>query len=194
MPVPILEMSTVVFLLEEESARDLVEGLLPRLVPEVCVQYLVFEGKQHLEGEITRKLRGWQKPGSRFGVLRDQDAGDCRHVKRRLVDLAEASGRRDVLVRVACREIESWLLGDWKAVALAFERPQLAEQAKKAAYRDPDKLSNPVAELRKYIFDYQKRDGARRIGRYLDPGRSTSTSFKVFCSGVRQLVGTKESR
>jgi hypothetical protein len=41
----------LVLLLEEPSARDLLEGLLPRLLPEeVHVQYLVFEGKQDLVG------------------------------------------------------------------------------------------------------------------------------------------------
>lgn len=38
-------MSTLVFLLEEPSARDRLEGLLPRLLPAgVEVVFFVFEG------------------------------------------------------------------------------------------------------------------------------------------------------
>lgn len=42
-------MRTLLFLLEEPSARDLLEGLLPRLLHGRAIsRYLVFEGKQDL--------------------------------------------------------------------------------------------------------------------------------------------------
>lgn len=77
-------MKHLVFLLEEPSARDLLQGLLPRIVPEsVHVQYLVFEGKQDLEKQLVAKMKRWLLPESAFVVLRDQDAADCHEVKRR---------------------------------------------------------------------------------------------------------------
>ena len=85
-------------------------------------------------------------------------------------------------------ELESWVLGDWTAVAEAFERPQLAAQSAKAIYRRPDDLTHPVDELRKFLPEYQKRDGARRVGALLDPGRNQSASFQAFCRGIRQLA------
>jgi hypothetical protein len=182
-------VTTIVFLLEEASAKDLLEGLLPRLFsPMVLPRYVVFEGKSDLERQMTRKLRGWLAPDSVFVVLRDQDAGDCRTVKQGLVERAADSGREGVLVRVACREIESWILGDWEAVAQAFDRPQLALHGRKAIYRDPDHLAHPVEELRKHIPEYQKRDGARRLGHLLDPSRNQSRSFQAFCSGLGSLL------
>ena len=40
-------MKTLVFCLEEPSAREMLKGVLPRLLPEgIDVKYLVFEGKQ----------------------------------------------------------------------------------------------------------------------------------------------------
>lgn len=52
-------MKTIVFLLEELSARVLLEGLMPRLLgPSVATRYLVFEGKQDLERQLVRRLRG----------------------------------------------------------------------------------------------------------------------------------------
>lgn len=182
-------MKNLVFLLEEPSARDLLEGLLPRLLPEgVYPYYLVFEGKQDLEAQLVKKMRGWLKPDSAFVVLRDQDAGDCRKVKQRLTALVAESGRSPSLVRVACRELESWVVGDWQAIARAFERPDLAVQARKAAHRTPDDLVRPVETIQKLLPEYQKRDGARRVGPLLDPEKNQSKSFLAFCAGVKRLV------
>jgi Domain of unknown function (DUF4276) len=184
-------MKHLVFLLEEPSARDLLEGLLPSLlVPtDVQVHYMIFEGKQDLEANVTRKLRGWiRKEPTAFVILRDQDAAPCLAVKQSLVQLAAASGKPRTLVRVACHELESWLLGDWAAVAEAFDKPRLAEHSRLSLYADPDRLSNPVHELRKYLPEYQKRDGARRVGPLLHPARNRSVSFRVFCEGVQRLV------
>lgn len=183
-------MKHVVFLLEEPSAKDLLRGLEPKLLPKgMEVFYLVFEGKQDLEKQLVRKLRGWQRPDALFVVLRDQDAADCRAVKARLAQLASESGCSSVLVRVACRELESWILGDWQAVAQAFDRSTLMKQARKEKYRNPDRLRRPVEDLRKFIPTYQKRDGARRVGPLLEPERNQSPSFRAFWSGVRKLVG-----
>ena len=121
-------------------------------------------------------------------VLRDQDAADCRVVKERLTELVADSGREPALVRVACRELESWVVGDWQAVAEAFDRPNLAALSSKKAYRDPDQIMRPVESLRSVIPGYQKREGARRVGVFLDPARNLSVSFLVFCTGVRRLV------
>lgn len=179
----------LVFLLEEPSARDLLVGLLPKLLPErVHVHYLVFDGKQDLEGQLVRKLRGWRVPDSAFVVLRDQDAAACQAVRARLARLVHESSRAPSLVRVACRELESWVVGDWYAVAEAFERPNLASLHRKEQYRDPDALESPIEELRKFIPEYQKRDGARRVGALLDPPRNQSRSFRSFCTGLQKII------
>ena len=183
-------MKTLVFLLEEPSAKDLLEGLLPRLLPaDVVVRYLVFDGKQDLERQLARKLRGWLAPDSLFVVLRDQDAAECSNVKAKLIALVKESGRSEVLIRIACRDLESWVIGDWEAVGAAFDQAELRLQANKAIYREPDRLTNPVMDLRKFLPQYQKRDGARRVGLLLEPARNQSPSFQAFCSGLRRLVG-----
>ena len=179
----------LVFLLEELSARDLLEGLLPRLLPQsVTTYFLVFEGKQDLERQLVRKLRGWRRPHSSFVVLRDQDAGDCAVVKKGLLAKVDESGRDNTLVRIACRDLEAWVVGDWASVAVAFNRPQLAGLSNKEAFRDPDVVVRPVEALRKHLPEYQKRDGARRLGKLLDPQTNKSRSFQVFCAGVQRLA------
>jgi hypothetical protein len=179
----------LVFLLEEPSAKDLLQGLLPKLLPGVVfVHYLVFEGKQDLERQLVRKLRGWKMPNSSFVVLRDQDAAECVVVKAKLKQLAIEAGREETLVRIACRELEAWVVGDWRAVGEAFGRPELHAQALKEVHRAPDRLVRPVEALRKFVPQYQKRDGARRVGPLLDPARNQSDSFRSFCTGVQRLV------
>jgi hypothetical protein len=180
-----------VFLLEELSARDLLEGFLPHVMPvDVSIRYVVFDGKQDLERQLVRRIRGWLAPQSMFVVMRDQDAADCRAVKRKLSELVGETGRSDVLIRVVCRDLESWVVGDWSAVAQAFGRPQLRAQSRKAMYSNPDRLANSVGELRKFIPEYQKRDGARRVGGLLHPDRNQSKSFRTFCTGLESLLRT----
>ena len=181
-------MSTLVFLLEEPSARALLQGLLPRLVPAaVEVVYLVFEGKQDLERNLVRKLRGWRRPDTAFVVLRDQDSADCIAVKTKLCDLVREAGKT-ALVRVACRDLEAWVLGDLTALAEAFRAPAVARNANKARFREPDNLVRAITEVQRLVPEYQKIDGARRVGVLLDPNASCSRSFQIFCDGVRRLA------
>ena len=119
-------MSTLVFLLEEPSAQDALEGILPRILPDdIDVQYLVFEGKQDLERRMGRRMRAWLHPDTRFIVLRDQDSGDCRTIKSNLARLCREAGKPDTLVRIACRELESWFVGDLAAILLDLDRPHV---------------------------------------------------------------------
>ena len=71
-------MTKLVFLVEEPSMADLLDGLLPRLFPALRFQCVPHDGKQDLEKSIPRKLRAWREPGVRFVVTRDQDSADCR--------------------------------------------------------------------------------------------------------------------
>lgn len=183
-------MKTIVFLLEEPSAQDALQGFLPSILPpEVSVEYLVFEGKQDLEKRMIRRMRGWLKPDSIFVVLRDQDSGDCHIIKQNLFGLCQKAGKPDAMVRIACRSLESWFLGDWASVSMAFAEPRLEKLKRKAIYQDPDHIVNPVSELRKVIPTYQKRDGARRIGTHLSYSCNRSRSFQVFVEAVQHLVG-----
>jgi len=184
---------TLVFLLEEPSAQDALQGFLPSILPQnVSVEYLVFEGKQDLEKRMVRRMRGWLKPDSAFVVLRDQDSGDCCIIKQNLSNLCREAGKPDAIVRIACRSLESWFLGDWASVGIAFGEPGLGKLQRKAIYQDPDRLVNPVSELRKAMPTYQKRDGARRIGPHLNHARNRSRSFQVFVEAVQRLTGAAQ--
>lgn len=75
----------LVFFLEEPSAREMLKGLLPRVLPCLAsIRYIVFEGKQDLKKNLTRRLRGWHSPNSIFVVMCDQDASCCSALKSEL--------------------------------------------------------------------------------------------------------------
>ena len=78
----------LVFLLEEESMKALLELLLPRILPEtVKFRCIPHEGKQDLEKSIPRKLKAWKTPNTYFVIVRDKDSADCIELKQRLVTL-----------------------------------------------------------------------------------------------------------
>lgn len=187
-------MTTLVFLLEEPSAKAMLEGILPRLLPpEITIQYLVFEGKQDLHKQLVRKLRFWQQPDSRFVVMRDQDSGDCRVIKAELQRLCREAGHPEALVRIACHELESFYLGDLQAVEAALAIPGLARQQQSRKFRTPDALANAAEELKKITSGrYQKVQGSRLIGPQLTlDHRNLSHSFQVLLEGIQRLCREK---
>ncbi len=82
-------MSRVIFLLEERSMKALLEKLLPRVVQDLPFLCVPHEGKADLEKSAPRKIRAWREPGVRFVIVRDQNGGDCRAVKSRLLRVCQ---------------------------------------------------------------------------------------------------------
>ncbi|MFT0533534.1 DUF4276 family protein [Castellaniella hirudinis] len=184
-------MTTLVFLLEEPSAKAMLEGVLPRILPpDIDVRYMVFEGKQDLHKQIVRRLQHWQMPESRFVVMQDQDSGDCRALRAALQRLCTDAGRSDALIRIACHELESFYLGDLSAVEQGLGLTGLARQQGRRKFRAPDALGNPSEELKNLTSNrYQKVGGSRAIGPFLQvDGSSRSHSFNTLIAGVRRLA------
>ena len=184
-------MKNIVFILEERSAEELLKGLLPRLsIPEVHFEYIVCEGKQDLEKQVAKLLNGWQTPNSAFIVLLDQDQENCKKIKKRLLNKFE-NIRQKYIIRIACRELESWYFGDLTAVekALHWEEGRLIRYRDKKQYRVPDKIQNPAKELRQITKGfYQKISGSRAIGPELSLTANRSDSFNAFIKGVRKIT------
>lgn len=185
-------MSELVFLLEELSAKAMLEGLLPRLLPDdLPVRYIVFEGKSDLEAQLVRRLQHYRVPEARFVVLRDKDAADCHAVKAGLVEKCQQAERPDALVRIACHELESWYLADLAAVERALELSGLAGKQNRRKYRTPDALANPARELSTLTSGrYQKVGGSRAIGPHLDLNNTRSESFAVFVAGMQRIAAS----
>lgn len=181
----------LVFLLEEESMKEVLDIILPQILPEsVTFRTIPHRGKSDLETSIPHKLKAWRQPDTKFVIVRDQDSGDCIQVKKALEELAAPYGR-EVLIRIACRELEAWYFGDLKAVSSAYD-VDVEKLSKKKKYRNPDSIGNPKEELRKLFPKHQQIDGARRIAVHMDVNHNTSVSFNAFISGVRRLASTEK--
>jgi hypothetical protein len=117
----------LVFLLEEESMKALLDILLPKFLPEfVTFQCIPHEGKQDLEKSIPRKLNAWKTPDTYFVIVRDKDNANCIDIKQRLVALCVDAGRSDSLVRIASQELEKLIKGYRKVSGAKKIAPYLA--------------------------------------------------------------------
>jgi hypothetical protein len=183
-------MSRIIFLLEEYSMKALLDGLLPRLFPEIEFLCVPHDGKRDLQRSIPRKLRAWREPGARFVVVHDKNGSDCLELKSRLKETAREGGREDTLIRIACHELEAWYFGAPDVLASVFGRDDLRNLRSRAGFREADKISQPSKALSNLVTDFQKVSGARNMGRALTRD-NTSKSFQIFLSGIGRLIAAE---
>jgi hypothetical protein len=187
-------MRTLIVLTEEPSMKALLEPLLPKLLPnDWTFQIIPHEGKSDLEKSIPRKLKAWRDPRAHFLVTRDQDSADCRDVKAKLCELCQSSGRSAWTVRIVCRELESWVLGDLAAVDAAFNSTLCTSRSSRMR-QNPDEVVHPLGLIREHIPQYQKISGARAVGKHLDPERNRSSSFQVLIRTIRSLTANSATQ
>lgn len=186
-------MKEIVFFLEEQSAKEMLLGVLPKILPDsVHRKFVTCEGKQHLDKSLPIKLRAWNNPNTQFVVIRDQDHGDCTKIKNDLLAECKKANKPNVLIRIACHELESFYLGDLSAVSKSIGPNNLGKLQNQAKYRNPDRLSNPLQELTKLAPSYQKILGSRKISPNLNIDNNRSDSFRALISGVRRLASQQE--
>ena len=107
-------MKNLVCFLEEESAVNMLRGILPRIFPDLIPhllepQYIKFQGKQDFKKKLYSRLRGYRVPDACFLVMLDQDFEDCLTLKNELCEKVDFAGKSDMtLIRIACRELESF--------------------------------------------------------------------------------------
>lgn len=184
-------MKELVFLLEEPSAKAMLESFLPRILsPDISFRCIPFEGKQDMEKQLTRKIQAYQNPVTRFIVLHDQDSHpSCVQIKRRLLDLCMASGKADqCLVRIACTELETFYLADLLAVERALNIDGLVRHQAARKFRSPDTLGKPSDELKALTKGrYEKIGGSRAIGKHLNPDNTRSPSYRNLLTAIRRM-------
>ena len=183
-------MRRLVFLLEERSMEVFLEGLLPRLFPELTFMCVRFEGKQDLERSLRDVLRRWRVPGDRFIVMRDNDGDDCLSLKERLEALCSERPRADWLVRIPCQELEAWYLAEPDALADAFRNESLRGIGSRTRFRRPDQVRHPSRALEGLVPGFQKTSGARLMSCHVTRLRNRSPSFRAMLEGIERLAAT----
>jgi len=189
-------MNTLYIFTEEPSLKIVLEVLLPKILPEnYTFKIFSHQGKQDLEKAIEKTVPTLSKnPGAKIIITRDQDNEDCKTLKKDLLDKLKNNCSSPFLVRILCRELESWFLGDMIAIENAYHRFKSDQYINKKNYRDVDLIKYPSKVLLKIIPEYSGRDKlpklevSKKISRHLLIDRNTSTSFKFFIEGVQKIT------
>lgn len=188
-------------LVEELSAKEALDHLLPKIVPDVSFEMRVFRGKEALLRELPARLRGYAgwiaAAETRVVVVVDRDDDDCVALKSRLVKMAAEAGldQTRVLSRIVIEELEAWFFGDVSALRAAYPRVP-ASLGEQAPYRDPDGINGGTWQalhrvLREHGYHSKRFDkvaAAQAIAPHMDVESNRSTSFQIFRDGLRRLV------
>lgn len=182
-------------LVEERSMEQFLNEFLPRILPAgfVIGQNCIIKphnGKSDLQRKLPNTVRAYQRyPWPvRLLIIHDQDSNDCINLKEKLTHLIVGNNPNvPFLVRIACRELENWYLGDLAAVEAVYPRSNASRSAHRAKFRNPDNL-NGSQEMLALSEEFSKTDCARRIGRLIDIQSNRSVSFGHLITGIQKLV------
>jgi Domain of unknown function (DUF4276) len=182
-------------LTEEKSMELFLMGLLPRLLPEgyqlgVNCFIRTHDGKSHLQKSIPLKMKAFQQFPTPVKVLivHDQDSNDCLILKSKLLSLAvQGSQQIPVVVRIACRELENWYLGDFESLGQLYTEVKAGKYAQKSKYRNPDSVFG-AQELKALSRNFSKSEAARALGTTICIESNRSPSFRQLVSGLHKLI------
>ena len=190
----IASLPRVEFLLEESSMENVLRVILPQILPQ---GYALGEncflrphnGKHDLQKSIPRKISAFSNPNNaaKIVILHDQDSSDCIALKQELMRLCDSAGTAPRLIRVVCRELESWYIGDPQAIQAAYPRFHAQHYAKSSKFRTPD-IQNASEELKRLVPDFQKGEASRIIPPFMMLERNISPSFQAFIQGLRHFL------
>lgn len=182
-------------LTEETSMEIFLRGLLPRILPEAYkldVNCFIrpHEGKSDLKKSIPKKMRAYPRYGYPVKVLviHDQDSNNCVELKKALVKLTETSSNSiPCVVRIACRELENWYLGDLEALEEIYPELNSNIAKRRVKFNSPDRVSG-AHELGLLTNNFSKTGAARSLGPIIKIEENSSTSFQQFVSGISKLI------
>lgn len=181
---------------EEMSAKKVLDILLPKIIPDtIAFQVHSHQGKNDLEHAIRSTVPKISKiPGARILISRDQDSGDCVKIKQRINAIIKDNSHAPTLIRIVCRELEAWFLGDLNAVHSAYPRVKPHQHVNKSDFKNVDLIQNPSEFLLAIIPEYKGRESlpklevAESIAPHLDLQNNSSCSFNNFVSGINKLL------
>lgn len=181
---------------EEPSVKEVLDTILPKIITEsTFFKVYPHQGKKDLENAIKKVIPSISKtPGARIIISRDQDESNCLDVKAHLEELVKTNIFCPYKIRIVCKELESWFLGDVNAIEKAFPRFKSEHLVNKSEVRDVDSIVKPSSYLLRVIPEFSKREylpkieTAERIAPFLDIDNNTSRSFNQMIQAIRYLV------
>ncbi len=184
-------MARIEILVEEPSMKEFLTILLPNILDKnwnLNENYFIrsFEGKSDLQKNIPSKVKflsNWNHEVAGVVIMQDQDSSDCKILKQKLLDICNQNGDCPKLVRIICRELESWYLGDFVAINKAYPNFKHQNYISKSKFRIPDNC-NAYDELKKILPEFQKVGGAKKIAPFININDNKSESFQQTVTGL----------
>jgi hypothetical protein len=184
----------VEFLLEEPSMANALKIILPQILPkgfELGINCFLrpHQGKQDLKKSIPKKIKTFSKfyIPSKIIIVHDQDSNDCKILKSELAKLCGDNGNCPVLIRIACRELENWYLGDMAAINKIYSDFKPKNHRYKSKFRTVDN-THGSDELESLIPTFQKGYASRNIPYHMNIANNRSISFNHFIVGVMKFL------
>jgi hypothetical protein len=185
---------------EEPSIKNVFDALLPQILPE-DVSFVVHphQGKQDLEKALCSTIPSISKiPNVKILITRDQDEDDCKILKNKLLSIVDKKCSCDYFVRIVCKELESWFLGDLRAIEKAYPRFDKQRYVSKPQFRNVDNIRKPSEYLKTILPNYASRtilpklETSKNIAAYMDINNNTSTSFNHTINAIKKLIQKKQ--
>ena len=119
-------------------------------------------------------------------------------MKQQINDIIKDKCKSPYLIRIICRELEAWFLGDMNAIQRAYPRFEPSKYQNSSKFRDVDIIHSPNERLKEIIPDYEKLDNlpknevAERIAPYLTIDNeftfNKSPSFQNTLNAIQKLT------
>jgi hypothetical protein len=181
-------------LLEEPSMENFLREVLPKILPPAYVLdnncfLRPHNGKSDLKKSIPNKIKVFSNyyELAKVIIIHDQDSNDCKKLKKSIVDLCKKNGNCPVLVRIACKELESWYLGDMDAIEKVYPKFRAKTFKKSAKFRNPDTLQ-ASQELKILIPEFQKGFASKNISKFISVEKNSSPSFLQLITGISKFL------
>lgn len=183
----------IVFLTEEQSMTSVIKKVMAELCPNASEgfhwQIISHQGKADLESNLVKKMTSWSYNSPHFIILRDNDGGNCRTLKKRISGRASTTGKPHH-VRLVCQELEAWFIGDLPAVEQAYPNSNARSYATRTPYRTPDSPTNASQLIEQITGTRAKVGRAEKIAPHLDLSNNRSHSFNILLSTLKALIPT----
>ncbi len=187
---------TLYIFTEEPSAEKCFSHFLPKLLSS-SVKFKIFAhgGRENLKQALQKTLPTISREqNAKILITIDQDDYDCKTLKEELQEIIRTKCQCPYKIRIVCKELESWFLGDLLAISKAYPRFKPEKYRNKSNMKKVDDIIKPSKKLIKMITEIDGRiflskgELSEKISPHLDINSNTSTSFNQTIKSVEELT------
>ena len=182
-------MNNIYFFIEGKSDKAFLKPFITRFfkIKLEEIVYIVFNGKKKFKKNLSKRIKSITKNDKAI-ILIDQDNENCKKLKQQILDECKEA-TSNILIRIACRELENWYLGDIESIIKIYPKSK-AINYDKAKYRNIDSLEGSKELSQITNKEYKKIEGSEQLGKIINTNfnKNKSLSFKIFCKSLERFI------